>query len=416
MKVPSWLRRPDSTATAEDSRGQSRARRHLPTGSKVEQLESRQLLATAAFLAGVAPTASRPPILTGLLNPSSDSGASNLDAVTNVSRPNFSGTATPGAIIQVYAVTGGTVVPVEIGRTVADVGGSWNVTSATLPDGRYTIEAIGTDPARGTAALDVILPNALQGPLVVSTSSPRVTNILFQPLTGRVEVSLQDGAGGLDQSSATDATNYSFQRVSPRPSPAERGLRRPGFVLAPAFVVTGVTTAPQTSASDPQLIVVTIDNNQPIRAGFNRFTIRSGGIRDLAGNALDGEFSGSFPAGNNAPGGDFVADLLTVHNTVLQPLPTRSAPRPIVPPGVVPIKTFEPTTRLTQVTYIGPANRARQTGQNVRIVALPQQNFPGTYNAPMFGTRLPTAASIRAHPNLHAIVPATGPIGHLRGR
>jgi hypothetical protein len=34
-----------------------------------------------------------------------------------------------------------------------------------------------------------------------------------------------------------------------------------------------------------------------------------GGVRDLAGNVLDGEFSGALPSGNGAPGGDFVADF-----------------------------------------------------------------------------------------------------------
>jgi hypothetical protein len=35
----------------------------------------------------------------------------------------------------------------------------------------------------------------------------------------------------------------------------------------------------------------------------------SGGIRDLVGNALDGEFRGTFPSGNGQAGGDFVSVL-----------------------------------------------------------------------------------------------------------
>jgi hypothetical protein len=43
-----------------------------------------------------------------------------------------------------------------------------------------------------------------------------------------------------------------------------------------------------------------------------RVTLRGGApaaILDLAGNALDGEFSGSFPSGNGSAGGDFVAEF-----------------------------------------------------------------------------------------------------------
>jgi len=46
-----------------------------------------------------------------------------------------------------------------------------------------------------------------------------------------------------------------------------------------------------------------------------RVTLRgsgSSGVLDLAGNALDGEFSGTFPSGNGTEGGDFVADFSIV--------------------------------------------------------------------------------------------------------
>jgi hypothetical protein len=35
----------------------------------------------------------------------------------------------------------------------------------------------------------------------------------------------------------------------------------------------------------------------------------SGGIRDVAGNALDGEFRGTFPSGSGQTGGDFASVL-----------------------------------------------------------------------------------------------------------
>ena len=46
--------------------------------------------------------------LTGVLNPASDSGVSNHDAITNVVQPNFFGNTEPGAVVTYTATpTGG---------------------------------------------------------------------------------------------------------------------------------------------------------------------------------------------------------------------------------------------------------------------------------------------------------------------
>ena len=57
------------------------------------------------------------------------------------------------------------------------------------------------------------------------------------------------------------------------------------------------------------------------------------GIRDVAGNSLDGEFYGFFPSGNNLVGGNFVAGLNAVHNTIFAPKTIIGHATPVSPPG-----------------------------------------------------------------------------------
>lgn len=73
--------------------------------------------------------------------------------------------------------------------------------------------------------------------------------------------------------------------------------------IVPAGVsvpLTNATTATMSLAGATS----TIDTYRVTLAGAGAVT-----IRDLANNALDGEFSGAFPSGNGAAGGDFVAQF-----------------------------------------------------------------------------------------------------------
>ena len=85
-------------------------------------------------------------VVTGQLDPASDSGVSNSDAVTNVRRPDFFGAAgEPGAMVFLYATPfGGTAV--LIGQATADANGAWSITSnVALADGGYVIQAQAYD-------------------------------------------------------------------------------------------------------------------------------------------------------------------------------------------------------------------------------------------------------------------------------
>jgi hypothetical protein len=85
------------------------------------------------------------------------------------------------------------------------------------------------------------------------------------------------------------------------------------------------------------------------------FTVRSGGVRDIAGNALDGEFYGFFPSGNNVPGGDFVARLDAIHRLILPAQTVVGTASPVTPPG----------TKPSPAVITGPASRPSPAPANV---------------------------------------------------
>ena len=67
-------------------------------------------------------------------------------------------------------------------------------------------------------------------------------------------------------------------------------------------------------------------------------------MQDIAGNALDGEFYGYFPSGNNQPGGDFVAQLTAIHHTIFAPSTIVGRATPVSPPGTRQGNVYIPQT------------------------------------------------------------------------
>jgi hypothetical protein len=106
----------------------------------------------------------------------------------------------------------------------------------------------------------------------------------------------------------------------------------------PRFLVTSITVSPGTAVG-PQLVTVQINNGKSLRGGDYLFKAISvsptnlTGIQDIAGNALDGEFYGFFPSGNNHVGGDFVAEVDALHNKIFAPKSVVGPASPVVPPG-----------------------------------------------------------------------------------
>jgi hypothetical protein len=265
--------------------------------------------------------------LTAQLNPASDSGKFHNDAITNVNQPNFFGTSEPFSHISLFAAATSGGAPVLIGQTEAASDGSWNITSDRLADGSYQITASAVDQFGITTAGPInVLPNTSQGPLVIDTVGPRIVGLQFDRLSGEVSVTFQDDRSGMLSQSLLDAANYTFNR---------RHLRLPG-----TFIVTSLTQSGGATPTSPQTVAVQINHGKPLRGGFFSITVhaasvlRRSGVQDLAGNALDGEFYGAGTAsGNGVPGGDFVANLTAIHNTVKPPQTIIGFPHPNDPTG-----------------------------------------------------------------------------------
>ncbi len=279
-----------------------------------------------------------PLVVTGRLDPASDSGASNSDNITDVVEPNFLGTTNqPGATVTLFAQAAGSALPVLIGQGVSNADDSWSITAnQALANGSYTITAVAVDSAGHTVSSDTtIVPT-----LVISTVGPKVTNLSFNRVMGEIQVTIQDYGGlnntgvGLNLSSLIDANNYSLTKFNQH-GPA-------------AYLVTSIDVSPGNLVG-AQLVTLKINGGKYLRGGHYFFTVRSvsptnlTGVRDIAGNALDGEFYGYFPSGNNVPGGDFIAELDAVHNIIFAPKTVIGKATPVSPPGTLPPNTTIPT-------------------------------------------------------------------------
>ncbi|MDB5353044.1 MAG: hypothetical protein JWN86_4291 [Planctomycetota bacterium] len=276
-------------------------------------------LNNTAFVADV------PVILTGNLNPSSDHGASNVDGVTNVNQPNFVGTSEPNSTVVLTATPTGGGAPIYVGQVQTDGSGAWSITSALLPDGSYTVTGRALDKAGYTIGTYVVTEGTAGGPLVIDTVGPKVTDVLFARLSSAVLATLQDDRSGLDNTGVIDASNYAFNR---------NGFPQ-GHLLVTALPITssGGLTAPET-------VAITINGAKTqLRGGLYTLIVRSNGtdgirgIRDIAGNSLDGEYYGFFPSGNNKVGGDFVAKLDAIHRRIFAAGTVIGPATPVSPPG-----------------------------------------------------------------------------------
>jgi len=67
----------------------------------------------------------------------------------------------------------------------------------------------------------------------------------------------------------------------------------------------------------------TLAGGRPLGPGPYTLRIAAAGVRDVAGNPLDGAFRGSFPSGSGRAGGDFVARFLVAGGRAGRPIPVR---------------------------------------------------------------------------------------------
>jgi hypothetical protein len=231
--------------------------------------------------------------LAGQLNPVSDTGISSYDAITSDTQPNFFGTTGAFASVSLYAQSAG-MSAVLIGHTTAAASGAWSITSANLAQGSYTIFATAVDQYGQSQATTQLLPDTQQGPLVIDTTGPAVEGVSLDRSTGQLTITFQGDPAGLDQASLLNLGNY---RVSKRNA------------LSGANLVTSVSTSDPAQPDQPETVTLQLKNGRLIPKGVYYLTIAAGGIEDVAGNSLNGLFTGSFPTGYGQSDSNFVAEI-----------------------------------------------------------------------------------------------------------
>jgi len=166
-------------------------------------------------------------------------------------------------------------------------------------------------------------------------------------------------------------------------------------------------------AANTKTIVVDMSTSPPTEDTYRVTLVGTGAttIRDLSGNALDGEFSGTFPSGNGTQGGDFVATftvagiqptLQSIQDNVFTPICSgcHTGPQSGVLPGGMDLTTAaHSAASLINVDSIEVAGQKRVLPNDANNSVLIKK-LEGTAGAqmPLGGQPLSTAtiAAIRA--------------------
>lgn len=240
----------------------------------------------------------------GALDPSSDTGVSNTDWITSINQPVFRGTAPPYSIVQVLARPQGQSDLVSLGQTVADPTGNWTLAAAPIRDGVYALFA-NIAPPQGFPVQAI--PLAANNQLVIDTMGPRVVSVVPGQKNRRILVSFQDQLSGLELSTLTHPANYVLIGPHPRrAAPQSVSLRSAAAVLT----------------NDPQMVLV----NARSTFSVTGLRIVAGGVRDVAGNPLNGLYTGTLPSGGHPQGSSFVYRFprpIRQVRPVVRPLPMR---------------------------------------------------------------------------------------------
>jgi hypothetical protein len=269
-------------------------------------------------VANTATVADDPIVLTGALNPRTDSGlSSSTPDVTNFGQPDFFGESAPLATVTLDASLLPNGPLVQIGQVEAGSDGSWNIKSqVALADGHYAITATAVDQFGVTTTT---APKVIVSDLLIDTVGPVIDGMFFNRLNGQVDYIIKDphnpdgsAPAGVWVNSLLDSSNYLLTKV-------HANKTFPG-----QFKVTNVTAAPDPTIPFAYDVAVTFNGGKIIHGGFYLFTIRdasngNSSVQDRAENHLDGVFYGSFPSGNGINGSDFVAEIAAFHNKVFAP-------------------------------------------------------------------------------------------------
>jgi hypothetical protein len=212
-------------------------------------------------------------------------GAVSGTPVTSNNTPTFAGSATPGDVVAIMALSDGASTPVQVGQTTAAANGSWSAPTNTLTNGGYTFYVQSFSPLNPYFTAQT----ALMGRVVIETSGPQVSNVTYNAKAGVFNVTFIDSVG-LNLASLTSTADYT--------------LTQKKTVLSPTSVsiVSGNGTTTET-------VAVTFKGAKKLKVGSQVLTINAGLVHNAAGEILEGTFRGALPSGNGSPGGNFQAQF-----------------------------------------------------------------------------------------------------------
>jgi hypothetical protein len=210
--------------------------------------------------------------LTGQLAPASNTGAASIAPITAINQPTIVGTATPFAIVNVFARRSDQAQPVALGQAVTDVNGLWQVTIGPLPDGSYALTASETPPAGQATPMVALTPGSR---LTIDTQPPAVLSAHYSPQPSRITVVLKDSFTGLALASVTNPVNYALLGAG-----------------QPRLHPSAVTMEPSASvrASNPVTVTLQFAGLSVPRSRFGRLRLALGKLTDLAGNPVSSQF------------------------------------------------------------------------------------------------------------------------------
>lgn len=218
--------------------------------------------------------------LTGSLDPSSDSGASSTDGITNINQPAYAGTTGPGASVTLNVSLAGRGA-VAVGRTIADAAGHWFVISSPLADGVYAVSAVAVS-AVGRAQATLNLPT-----LTVDTTAPTMVRASIDPRRAQATLDLGAGPAGFNPATLADPSHYALTMIGSR-----------GGVFSP----TSVTLSAPSIAGSSARVLVTFRRGRALPRGTYVLSVVPGTLRDRAGNAFPGSIAAAYPANGSASG------------------------------------------------------------------------------------------------------------------
>ncbi len=215
--------------------------------------------------------------------------------VSSTSTPTFGGQAEPGARVMLMAVPTGTSTFVPLALTTADASGHWQSKTLPLGDGTFAVAAQAID-ANGqlSSTLTTLQPTSTSGPLIIDTQGPKVQQVVVDPSTGQIQVTLADAASGLSTAGLANVGNFSLSIAGPGQN---RTLSVSGLSLSPPALNT------------QQTATLTFAGLSRMQRGTYVFQISAPGVTDLAGNPLDERYYIPFPGLYTRSGQNFVAQF-----------------------------------------------------------------------------------------------------------